>query len=166
MGKKTGPKPKPWQTRYDINPATGCHEWNGGRSERGYGLIVIDGKQRYAHRVAYARAHGEVPEGLCVCHHCDNPSCVNMEHLFLGTQAENTADMDRKGRRVSSPQVGARHWKARLSSDDVAEIRRAYGAGGVRQVDLARRYGVAQAHVSAIIRGAAWGHIPLNRSTG
>lgn len=157
---KTGPKRKPWASRYNIDPATGCYEWNGGRNRAGYGLYPIDNGQRFAHRVAWANLHGEIPPGMIICHHCDNPCCVNPDHLFLGTPADNTADMMKKGRDRHRPQVGEKHWKARLTPADVMEMRRLYGAGGVRQVDLASRFGVAQAYVSEIVRGEAWAHLP------
>ncbi len=158
---KTGPKPKPWQERYSVNSATGCHEWTGTRSQRGYGRLLVNGMQRYAHRVVYSREVGEIPEGMCVCHKCDTPSCVNPEHLFLGAPADNTADMMQKGRNVFQSHHGENHWKARLSAEDVAEIRRLYAAGGVRQADLAGRYSLSVAYVSQIVRGEAWRHIPL-----
>jgi hypothetical protein len=157
---KTGPKPKPWTERFKINPSTGCHEWSGGRNDHGYGLVRIDGKQRYAHRVAYAREYGPLQPGMIVCHHCDNTCCVNLAHLFLGTPADNTADMLKKGRGGFRPSRGESHGRARLSDADVIEIRRLYGIGDVRQVDLARRFGVSQPQVSEIIRGEAWAHVP------
>ena len=157
---KTGPKPRPWTERYSVNSSTGCFEWTGGRNEKGYGLLVIEGKQRYAHRVVYATVFGELPGGMCVCHKCDNPCCVNPEHLFLGTPADNTADMMRKGRQAFRQLRGERHWKARLRAEDVSEIRRLYAEGGVLQRDLASRFNVPQTQISAVIRRKAWAHIP------
>ena len=78
-----------------------CIEWQGARNEKrgGYGVRRFRGRQWRAHRAAWVEAYGEIPEGMLVLHRCDNPPCVNVEHLFLGTQADNLADMTTKGRR-------------------------------------------------------------------
>jgi hypothetical protein len=157
---KSGKKPIPWTDRYTVNPSTGCYEWNGACNGKGYGRVCIDGRLFYAHRVSYAVAFGAIPSGMLVCHKCDNTRCVNPKHLFLGTPADNSADMVRKGRARPGVTRGERHWKSRLTAGQVAEIRAEYAGGGVRQVDLASRYGIAQAYVSEIIRGEAWAHIP------
>jgi HNH endonuclease len=77
-----------------------CIEWTKFRL-RGYGLQKFRGKTRLAHRVAWMLANGEIPDGLCVLHRCDNPPCVNVDHLFLGTHADNVADKMAKGRHPS-----------------------------------------------------------------
>jgi len=79
--------------------ATGCLLWTAvDNGENGYGQIWVNGRMRYAHRTAWSMTHGEIPPGMKVLHSCDTPACVNVAHLFLGTQADNLADMRRKGR--------------------------------------------------------------------
>jgi hypothetical protein len=75
-----------------------CLEWPGSRNERGYGRVHVGDRLQYVHRVEWAKHYGPIPEGMKVCHRCDNPPCYRIEHLFLGTQADNLADMHAKGR--------------------------------------------------------------------
>lgn len=77
---------------------SGCHEWTAGRFEKGYGVFRNDGRNLRAHRVAYEIAFGPIPDGMLVLHKCDNPACVNPDHLFVGSQKDNMQDMVKKGR--------------------------------------------------------------------
>ena len=92
------------QRRLVVMP-NGCIEWQGAKTLRGYGQIGLPGGDQMmrTHRLAWILAHGEIPEGLNVCHSCDNPPCCNVEHLWLGTQADNVADMVAKGRNSGRP---------------------------------------------------------------
>ena len=77
-----------------------CIEWEGATTGRGYGYKWIAGQPRYTHRLVWMEVNGTIPEGMCICHKCDNPSCYNIDHLFLGTLADNMQDCARKGRLV------------------------------------------------------------------
>ncbi len=139
---------------YEVVEA-GCWEWRRNCDTRGYGkLRVSGGAQVGVHRLSYEYVHGPIADpSLCVLHRCDNPPCFNPDHLFLGTRAENIADMDAKGRRVSLS--GSRNGRAKLTGADAAAIR-AEHAAGVRAVDLARRYSVGKSAIHDILSGRKW----------
>lgn len=136
-----------------VDPETGCVEWTRYRNQDGYGQVNIGHRMMGAHRVSWEIKHGPIPEDLQVLHKCDNPSCINPEHLFLGTQTENIADMNAKGRQV--PSRGARNGRAKLTDDQVREIR----SDPRFQKEIAVDYGVNQTLVSMIKRRVAWSHI-------
>jgi hypothetical protein len=125
-----------------IKTVTGCMEWLGTITRRGYGVLSIGNRQVGAHRHAWVLSHGVVPKGMCVCHSCDNRRCVNPEHLFIGTNKDNHDDKVNKGRQAK----GQRHGMATLTYAQVREIRALYkrGLGNV----MALRYGV---HLNTIV---------------
>lgn len=150
-----------------VDKSGDCWVWTASsRNNQGYGLINTgghDGPVRLAHRVAYELTSGPIPEGMEVCHRCDNPLCCRPDHLLLGTHAENMRDMGDKGRAATAtldlhrPRFrGVAHGQAKLSGEQVREIRTRYAAGGVRQTDLAREYGVTQMAISRVVRGASY----------
>lgn len=125
-----------------------CWNWTAAFKENGYGTLRMkrNGKWRmsYAHRVSWELAEGDIPDGLYVCHSCDNRACVNPSHLWLGTHQQNQQDMAKKGR-VFSP-------AKKLTDEQVRLIREELSLGN-RQVDIAARYGVQRSHVSRIKTG-------------
>lgn len=88
-------------SKVERNPLTDCLEWTGSLDKNGYGKLKVQGKQYYTHRIAYQLGYGLDPKELFVCHKCDNPKCVNPQHLFLGTHQDNMDDMLRKGRHTN-----------------------------------------------------------------
>lgn len=139
----------------------GCWFWTAGTSKRGYGMFRVrpgtDGGVA-AHRFAYEESNGPIPDGLCACHHCDNPLCVNPSHIFPGTHADNMADRARKGRYRGLQ--GEDHPAARLTEADVKEIRRLYQAGQRDLSALAERFGVLPHTVYQAATRRTWRHIP------
>jgi len=130
-------------------PNSGCHLWLASTAG-GYGRLRIGNGSFSAHRLAWELRHGPVPSGLFVCHKCDVRSCINPDHMFLGTNAENNADMNRKGRHVACP--GERNGCARISKADAIAI---YRATGLQRL-IAERFNVSCQLVSAIKCGVAW----------
>lgn len=152
------PKRFTLEQRFDLHcepePNTGCTIWNGAHDPKGYGNFGHQGKTYPAHRMAWALAHGEIPDGVVVCHRCDNPACVNPAHLFLGTQADNMADMKAKGRSA----LGQKNGQARLTKCDVMEIRRRVAAGQTH-AEVAADYGVSTATIQLAATGRTWAHL-------
>lgn len=161
---------------------TPCHVWLR-PLKSGYGQMCVIGKVEKAHRLSWILFRGEIPDGLCVCHHCDNPSCVNIDHLFLGTFADNNSDRHKKGRtnldaaravirahpellargdrsgRRTHPekiQKGEQVWNARITEDIVRKIRKEHSEGA-SNVFLKRKYNVS--NVWHIVNRVQWKHV-------
>jgi DNA-binding transcriptional regulator YiaG len=131
-----------------------CWLWQGYRGTDGYGAFRFDHITRLAHRVAYELAVGPIPDGLWVLHRCDRTACVRPDHLFLGNNADNMADMVAKGRSLH----GTRSPRAKLTEQSVEAIREIQKSGAMTQRKLAVLFGVSKSTISEIVRGAKWKH--------
>ena len=139
-----------------------CWEWTAYRQPFGHGLLGRGGRgngMALAHRVSWELHYGSVPEGMNVCHRCDNPACVRPEHLFLGSQADNLADMRQKGRAKGAPR-GHEHPKSKLTEEQARLVLRSHETNK----DLAARFGVAPNSIRYIRIGRNWAW--LERSNG
>jgi len=134
---------------------TTCWNWKRCKTDRGYGLATVDGKAWRAHRYSYILAHGMFDLNLFVCHHCDNPSCVNPAHLFLGTVQDNITDKMKKGRH--GPSRGILNGCAKLTEKQVLEIRRLRSKSTLEK--LGKMFNVSPAMICRICRGYAWRHL-------
>jgi hypothetical protein len=139
-----------------------CWLWVGTKNKAGYGGIQVNGKRALVHRISYMLHHGAIPEGVgfhghVVCHACDNPSCVNPGHLFLGSQYTNMQDRDAKGRRAAL--IGSQHGMASLSEEDVKTILEIAATGRYTQTKIGKMFGVSNSTVSLIVNRKNWTHI-------
>lgn len=131
-----------------------CWIWNGYKNQRGYGYIKVIGKFIQTHRMSWVMHYGDIPEGLCVLHKCDNPSCVRPDHLFIGTFHDNTLDAMKKGRICKGEQVGI----SKLKEWQVLKIRSLY-LEGISITNIAKRFAMSRAETSKIIHRNVWKHI-------
>src|SRR5216683_2220131 len=152
-----------WEKVKKLSP---CWIWIGATTPQGYGSIAtirINGKgfTELAHRVAYELTYGDIPRGMFVCHTCDNRFCVNPSHLFLGTHQDNMQDMHQKGRSIEHTKPerharGERQHLAKLTAEQVQEIRsRIIGKRGERAT-LAREFGISKSAMSSLLNGETW----------
>ena len=146
-----------------VHKTEGCWEWTGARFQHGlpYGMFQMNGRPHLAHRVAWELTFDK-PEAN-VLHHCDNPPCVKPEHLFEGTLADNSADMVAKGRQrpgntVRTAVRGETHGRARLTEQQVREIRNKR-ADGVPVKQITEEYGIARSTVWFITSKRRWAHV-------
>ena len=130
-----------------------CWEWLAYADKNGYGNFWFDGKNHQSHRIAWMLTFGDIPDGMCVCHMCDNPSCVNPHHLFLGTSNDNTQDKMDKGRHVKS--LGERHGNHKLNKQQVIEIKQKLKKK-IKQKELAKEYKVSCGTISLIKSRKTW----------
>lgn len=163
-------------SKVDVRGAGECWPWKAGRFSAGYGSFKMPEGDRTSSRALWSLLHGEPQPGVFVCHSCDNRLCCNPDHLFLGTHADNMADMARKGRaaRIGGPRLcGDDSWthqhpelvlrgeqvsSAKLSAEQVAAIRRQRAAGALLR-ELAAEFGVRISTIHCVVRGTTWRHV-------
>jgi DNA-binding CsgD family transcriptional regulator len=138
-----------------------CLLWTGSKDYSGYGRcgVAFARHIHFAHRMSWFLANGPFDRRLRVLHRCDTPSCVNPAHLFLGTQADNVADMTAKGRNRSPQRFGEANPVSKLTEAQVREIRRMKDEGVCSQAEISRRFGVSPMTVSRAVRGQSWSHL-------
>lgn len=134
-----------------------CWFWTGAKDHNGYGRLIsrlLPKPQICAHRFSYEMRYGPISKGLYVCHRCDNPACVNPDHLFLGTQTENMADAKQKGR----TRHGSNHWRSKLDEQKVKRIFELRQTGMTHKA-IANDLGVTPMAVGRVLRNQAWLHV-------
>jgi hypothetical protein len=152
-GSPTKPAIKSFESKFIPEPMSGCWLWDAGVNDDGYGCFWTGKTTIGAHRAAWSIYIEQIAPGICVLHRCDTPSCVNPDHLFLGTRRDNNADKVNKGRDRRA--FGIKHHKAKLSEADVLAIR----ADTRIPRDIAKSYGMAHSTIESIVRRKTWKHI-------
>lgn len=144
--------------RYEhyVVKGSGCWDWSGSKDVRGYGRLNVNNVPELVHRLSWAFHCGPIPEGEQVLHKCDNPPCSNPEHLFLGNHADNVADMWSKGRARPKVHHGQEHGMAKLTDEQIYEIRESVGPSHI----TAEKYGMSGRQVRAIRNRESWKHLP------
>ena len=145
----------------EINNRDTCWIWKGGKDKDGYGVIMtgsLEGKIKRirSHRYSWEYFFGTIPNGMLVCHKCDNPACVNPDHLFLGTFKDNTQDMIQKGRKGYNNLGGCRNPRGKLSSQQVVSIRELFSTGRYTKRQLGRMFNIGDRQIGYIVRFESW----------
>lgn len=152
-------KEKFWEK---VKKQSGCFIWLAAKNRKGYGMYGSK-KEKFAHRISFLFLNGEIPKGMLVCHTCDNPSCVNPKHLFLGTAKDNALDMVNKARSAFQKgnlvdNSGENHGMAKLKDKFVGKIKKLYESGKT-QAFIAKQFNIDQAQISRIINKKSWIHV-------
>lgn len=143
-----------WKRIYKRNE-NDCWEWEGYKDKDGYGTIHLEYKTRRVHRIVYELTYGSIPNRLYVLHKCDNPSCCNPNHLFIGTVQDNSDDQKRKRRTT----VGDKHGRSKLTEKNILEIKRLYNTGDYYQSDLGKLFNISHQEISRIINNKRWRYL-------
>lgn len=140
-----------WEKVDRSGGSDACWIWIGAVTTNGYGQINTGGRKSVAHRAAWELVNGPVPLGKELCHRCDNRKCVNLAHLFVGTRSDNVRDCVSKGRHVTLR--GEASLRAKLSDEQVREIRALWDAGGFKKTEIGRRFGISSMYVFRLVTG-------------
>ena len=144
-----------FEIKVELVPFSTCHWWTAYTDSKGYGTFRGKSEKQRAHRVAYELYNGPIPKGLLVLHKCDNPSCVNPVHLFLGTQADNMKDMCDKGRQNKTK--GEHANGSKLTDIEVRKIKKFKKT--ISYVEMAKIFGTSKSHLHRILTNQSWEHI-------
>jgi HNH endonuclease len=143
---------------------SGCIEWTRARTAGGYGRFYLKGLQAYSHRIAWIVKHGRIPAGMCVCHKCDNPPCLNPDHLFLGTHKDNIRDASRKGLLPGNRTMGSAKPQAKLNEHSVALIRE-LRLRGASVAGLSTQFNISKSQMRRVVNGYSWKHVDTRSAT-
>jgi hypothetical protein len=138
-----------------VDKSGDCWEWTGYRDTNGYGRLNVKNRPLLAHRLSWEFSRGKITPKEYVCHRCDNPRCVNPDHLFIGDQQDNMDDKMAKGRHNYGVSLGEKHGCAKLNSDQVLAIRAATGTIS----EIARRFGMSRTQTRDIRMMRVWRHL-------
>lgn len=163
-----------WSKVHKLDGPNACWTWTAGHGKHGYGMFNITKREPIsAHRMAWKLTYGDIPKGLCVCHHCDNKPCCRPDHLFLGTIADNNKDMVKKGRcksrglpgrkinTINLPR-GEKHHNSKLTNNQIKQIRQKYADSKIHKGNLAKQYGITYSTLWRICTkkpSRTWKHI-------
>lgn len=148
---KTGNEIDRFNSSYELITESGCWVWMRAIDKNGYGIHYFKNKKYFAHRKSYELFNGKIPENMLICHKCDNPSCVNPNHLFFGTAKDNAQDALKKKRNF----VGSKNSRAILNENDVIEIRKS----NLPLKDIAKKYLVSLSTIKYARKKTSWSHL-------
>lgn len=144
--------------KIDVKGEDECWEWLAKKDRDGYGRITFNGKKDGCHRIAWMLKNGDIPKGLLACHTCDNPSCCNPSHLWIGTIKDNMQDRTKKGRTCRGENSG----RSCLTEQKVEDIREKYESKRYTQEKLSKEYAVTTTTISDIVRNKTWRNEMIN----
>ena len=146
---------KRFKNKIKVSDDNDCWIWLGAKSKKGYGRFKINGKLYSPHRIILELEGIKIPNNLFVCHKCDNPSCVNSKHLFIGSRSDNMKDCFKKGRLVNNA-------KRKLNLNQIKEIRKLIKEG-LTEREIAKRFSISYQTVNAIKHKKIWKNMLLSR---